>query len=240
MHTLFLVCHYPLVSKIVFHETSLCCNGDSCFTCFQLKTKIKNKYCSRFLENTYFNLCLSSCISKLHWLAKGLISKKKITLGWKRPYLKGHCFSVCRPFLKSAAANIFHFISSLRAEHFITYLGCIWFSICPSPPVSYLSPWVCLQVGVCALERLLFTKVVFHLVFFLFISWLSCSGNSLLPGLVSPWWNVSFLDSKVKKRLQILTYKEDWTCVEISPQIFYPEIWLSKNKNWYLIQQWLN
>lgn len=42
---------------------------------------------------------------------------------------------VCTPcvFWSKAAVRIFHFISSLKAEHFITYLARFWFSICPSP-----------------------------------------------------------------------------------------------------------
>lgn len=37
-------------------------------------------------------------------------------------------------FWSKAAVRIFHFISSLKAEHFITYLARFWFSICPSTP----------------------------------------------------------------------------------------------------------
>lgn len=131
-------------------------------------------------------------------------------------------------FWSKAAVGISHFISSLKAEHFITYLAHFWFSICPSPPPLFslhFSPWVCSRLCACASERLFFSlKVSCSVFIYLFYPAHLIWKFIVVEKLVSPGRDVSFLTPKFKRnvtsrqRKRIELVPEDYNFILFSPR----------------------
>lgn len=124
-------------------------------------------------------------------------------------------------FWSKAAVGIFHFISSLKAEHFITYLARFWFSICPSPPYSsslilssFLSVGVLATLCVRIQAAVILLKVSCSIFIYLFYPALLIWKFIVVEKLVSPGRDVSFLTPKFKRNITSLQRKR----IELVPE----------------------